>query len=863
MLKRFNKLFSNLFSNIKQRSEIVKGQTKLPGSDSSSVFGMNALRVVKWSLFFAVLVILLALKTSKPNFLPKLNEVAKFDIIAPYTIKVIDEKKTDEMKDELIRSVRDKYKFDKTVVNEVLKSVDEIFTLVKTIRSDNKKSQLTDDEVEKRISAYKISFKSVRTMMTMTDEALEKTRKSLNKLFETLMSVEIPAENLTIAKSEASLKLKGMSFDDETQKTILDLFDQNVRPNYVYDKETTQKMRDNLVANAVAIERHIAEGEIIIRHGEIVKADHLEIFKKYNLYESSTKPWLIYVSAALIVFFAGIVVIIYLLQNKGEIFKQESLLTMMALIILSILVIAKIVDFMAADRNVLSAATSNDNSFYSPYIVPIPAAAILIALLIDMKLAIIINLILTIFVEMILGHSNLNFLIVNIMSGTVAVLNVKNVNQRTDLTKAGIMVSFTNVFLITAYALLEYNVINSSYYSNLMKNVVWGFFNGFISAIFAIGMLPYLESIFKVSTSMRMLELSDLNQALLRRLLLEAPGTYHHSIIVGNLAEAAAKDIGADALLCRVGSYYHDIGKLKRPMFFVENQNQGPNVHENIKPNLSAKVIMSHTKDGYEIGVEYQLPQEILDIILQHHGTNLMSYFYLKAISAMDSEKNSKEELIKEEYRYPGPKPQSRESAIILLADAVEASFRTLAKPSISSIESLVKKIKNDRFNDAQFDECNITLKDLEMISSSFVRIIAGMYHSRIEYPDADKVAAGKQKFPGQPSEIEQQGPACPVQPQTASTQIPASTQPPTSPTQARTVQLQPSALIAEPNAAGRPNAEPVHSVEERTGMAVENISASGEAGSGTGAGDGAVRGGSLPSGGSGSSVSGNVKENQ
>ncbi len=715
---------------------MAKGQSKLPDAPPARGGG-NTARIIKWGLFYVILVLLLSVQNYVPKSVPKLNEVARFDVVAPYSIKVIDEKKTEDVKDELIKSVRDKYKLDKSVMQKILSDTENIFSSIKAAREENQKVKLSDDQIEKRIEKLQLSFNAFKDSLSFTPDNLEKSQKGLNKLFENIMSIEIPADKIQAAKSEAGLKTKTMPYDEDIQKFILDLFEHNIRPNYVYDKDATQKQRDKLVAGAVPVERHIKEGEIIVRHGEIIKNEHIEMFNKFNFYESRQNPWLAILSSALISFLAIIVVIIYLIQNKNEIFKQEGLLTMMALIVLSILVIAKLVAFVSVDGNALSSAAQSETSFISPYIVPIAAAAILIALLVDTKLAFIINIIVVIFVEMILGHNNLNFLIVNIMSGTVAILNVKNVNHRTDLTKAGIMVSFTNIFLITAYALLDYDSVNTGYRSSVMKDAVWGFFNGFISAIFAIGLLPYLESIFKVSTSMRLLELSDLNQPLLRRLLLEAPGTYHHSMIVGNLAEAAAKDIGADALLCRVGAYYHDIGKLKRPLFFIENQNCGQNIHDNIKPHLSARAIMSHTKDGYEIGLENQLPQEILDVIIQHHGTNLITYFFSKALNAANAE--TKDEHVEEEYRYAGPRPQNREAAIILLADAIEAASRTLTKPSVSNIDTLVKRIKNERFNDGQFDDCNITLKDLEKISATFVKIIAGMYHSRIEYPAEEK----------------------------------------------------------------------------------------------------------------------------
>ena len=748
------------FSNGKNgRNAIVRGQTKLPDAAARTFLGTSILNGLKWFVFYIILVFLLTSGNGAIKTLPKIDDFAKYDIVAPSTIKLIDEAKTQSIRDEFIKNVQDRYKRDEEILPAIIKNIDEIFEFIKNSKIENQKQRMSDEQIEQQIMNVRISFNAFRAALDTTPETLEKVKTSLHKIFKSIMASDIPQSKIGMAKNDAEQKIRMTPFDEKIQQMMIDIFEQNIKANYVYDKEATAAERNKLLADAIPVERHIKAGQIIVRRGEIIQKEHIDILKMFNIDEPHSYFAYSLISAALIAFFSVIVIVIYIMQNHEDLLKQDSLLTMMALIVFSVLVIAKLIDFMSPDKvhNLLN--VSHEMPFFSPFIVPVPAAAILIALLIDSKLAYIVNIITVILVDLILGHSNLNFLIINILSGTIAVLNVKNVNHRTDITKAGIMVSFTNIFLIISYAIFEYNATNSNYHSSLMNDIVWGFFNGFISAIFAIGLLPYLESLFKVSSSMRLLELSDLNQPLLRRLLLEAPGTYHHSIIVGNLAEAAAKDIEADALLCRVAAYYHDIGKLKRPLFFIENQSHSTNIHDNIKPNLSAKSIMSHTKDGYEIGLEYQLPREILDIILQHHGTNLITYFYSKALEKI--EKGMKDEQLEGEYRYLGPKPQCKEAAIILLADAVEAAFRTLSKPSPSAVESLVKKIKSERFNDGQFDECDITLKDLEKVSLTLVRIINGMYHSRIEYPDMDKDKNVKNRPPAQPaSETKPEPPA-------------------------------------------------------------------------------------------------------
>ena len=230
---------------------------------------------------------------------------------------------------------------------------------------------------------------------------------------------------------------------------------------------------------------------------------------------------------------------------------------------------------------------------------------------------------------------------------------------------------------------------------------------------------------------LRLLELSNPNHPLLRKLLIETPGTYHHSVIVGNLAEAAAEAIGADGLLCRVGAYYHDLGKTKRPQFFIENQLHTDNPHDKLSPNLSKSIIISHARDGYEILRKHNIPTPICDIAAQHHGTTLLKYFYHKAREQCDGT-----EVLEADYRYPGPKAQFKEAAIVGIADSVEAAVRSLARPTPERVENMVRKIIRDRLEDGQFNECDLTLKELDLIARSICETLQGIFHSRIKYPD-------------------------------------------------------------------------------------------------------------------------------
>ncbi len=300
-------------------------------------------------------------------------------------------------------------------------------------------------------------------------------------------------------------------------------------------------------------------------------------------------------------------------------------------------------------------------------------------------------------------------------------------SQTSDLAKSGIYVAIVNIITITTLSFIGGNVTLNVF----LVGIVIGAVNGILSAVLMIGALPYLETTFSITSMIKLLELSNPNHYLLRRLLLEAPGTYHHSLMVGNLAEASAENIGANSLLVRVGSYYHDIGKIKRPEYFVENQRGFDNPHEKIAPALSALIITSHVKEGIELAREANLPPLIIDFIEQHHGNSLAKYFYNRAL-----EEDEDGRISEESFRYEGPRPQSKEVALVMLADSVEAAVRSLKEPTTENIKEMVDKIIKDKLDDGQLELSDLTFRDLHTISESFCTVLEGVYHKRIEYPE-------------------------------------------------------------------------------------------------------------------------------
>ncbi|MFC1674766.1 HD family phosphohydrolase [Candidatus Omnitrophota bacterium] len=310
-----------------------------------------------------------------------------------------------------------------------------------------------------------------------------------------------------------------------------------------------------------------------------------------------------------------------------------------------------------------------------------------------------------------------------LVSGVMAAILVRGARSRVKIIRAGFAIGIMQALIL---------LLISQFNMSLPKIYLFPFLNGVISSMIVLGVLPVFEYLFKVVTNISLLELADFNHPLLQRMILEAPGTYHHSLIVGNLSEAACNAVGANALLARIGAYYHDIGKLHRPDYFSENQQIKTSAHDELAPTMSRLVIMNHVKEGVTLANKHKLNLIITDFIQQHHGTSLVYYFYRRAMENKQEDK----EIAEEGFRYPGPKPDTKEAAIVLLADSVEAATRAVKDPDPKTIGEVVHKIVNNKFIDGQLDECDLTLKDLERISAVFIRILTGIYHSRINYPE-------------------------------------------------------------------------------------------------------------------------------
>src|SRR3990170_4817757 len=468
-----------------------------------------------------------------------------------------------------------------------------------------------------------------------------------------------------------------------------------------------------VAAAALALEPvrvRILRGEIIVRRGDRITETHLRKLEALGLIGVPTSWDIVLGTAVVIALLLGLTAY-YQFQYQPEIWRTNRYLLLWSLLVILTVLLARAVVSLRLNLNLIPAA----------------AGSILLTVLLRPRLALVSAAVLSILIGLI-ATSDLRTAFIAFTGGVVGVYAIRRISHRTDLIVAGLKVGLATAAAVIATGLLERQPV----YPAMVVDASSGIFNGVIVGLFSIGIMPYLENLFGLVTPIKLLELSNPAHPLLRRLQLEAPGTYHHSVIVGNLAEAAAEAIGADALLVRVGTYYHDIGKIRRPVFFVENQVGVDNPHERMAPSLSALTVAAHVRDGLELAREYGLPRVITDFIPEHHGTMLMAYFYHQALERGDQPEPGA-------YRYEGPKPQTRETAVVMLADAVEAAVRTLPRPTPDRIYEVVRRIVHERLEDGQLDECDLMFRDLEKIAQAFTRILTGIFHPRVEYPDLER----------------------------------------------------------------------------------------------------------------------------
>lgn len=467
----------------------------------------------------------------------------------------------------------------------------------------------------------------------------------------------------------------------------------------------------------------IKKGETIVRDGQIIREDDIW---KIELVEAAVRQNRSLVPAA--GFFAFMTVFLgalywFMVRNVRKFASSPKDLLLMACILAGLLFMLRLTESASF---VLKEVFPGPILLYR-YVIPVAVGPMLVRLLLNSETALGFAVVASVMAGFFMG-GDLAITAYSFIGGVAAAMGVRHCTHRSIVIKAGLILGVVNAAVLLSMATLK----GWTSLSEPAFIVSGGLLNGIVASILAVGLAPVLESAFRYTTDIKLLELSRMDHPLLKELAMRAPGTYHHSIVIGTLAEAGAEAVNANPLLARVASYYHDVGKLKMPAYFIENAGE-ENKHDKLTPSMSSLVITSHVKEGAELAEKHRLGPAIIDIIRQHHGTSLVTFFYQKAVAGREA---GGKDVDEKSFRYAGPKPQTKEAGLVMLADAIEAASKTLPDPTPDRLQWLAQKIVNRIFTDGQLDECELTLKDLHSITKSFNRVFAGIYHQRIDYPE-------------------------------------------------------------------------------------------------------------------------------
>lgn len=573
-----------------------------------------------------------------------------------------------------------------------------------------------------RYSRGKLDDKSIYTFLSISDDEFHSVKETALVIAASILSDDVKEDIYymrqtqdKIKKETADVFVNNPELADICYRVLID----TIRPNRIYSQEKTDAFRSQKQAEVKPIYKAIRNGDIVIRQGEKVTIGTKEALDALGINNGKGRIWQV-LNVFLYVVFAFALIAIYI-KSFSKIADFKSLL------LLNLIVVANFLLFLASGTMVEGAFDITKTTYLgSMWIVSI---AMLIFVFSGRQLAWLILMLLSILLAYVLGNDT-RCAAISIVTGIGAIYAVSRIRSRSDIINVCLVIGVLTFIQVFIYGLLY----NDSLKVIFNDHIKWAVLILPISTFVFMVMSSILEKLFDITTPMRLVELSDTNLPLLRRLALEAPGTYAHAISVAHIGESAADLIGADSLMVRIGAYYHDIGKLSQPQYFSENQ-YSVNVHDELNPTLSSMVVQSHVKNGVEIAKEYKLPGSIVNLIMQHHGTTLVTYFYNQFAASYE---NALE--IEEQFRYPGPKPKTKEAAILMMADSVEAASRSINQPTTAKIESLVGKIVSSKLGDGQFSECPLTLRDISLIKMSFTKTLMYVLHSRIRYPEKEVI---------------------------------------------------------------------------------------------------------------------------
>ncbi len=574
------------------------------------------------------------------------------------------------------------------------------------------------DNAERQVSNSKVSIIARVVKKNATGKDMSLRKKDL--------------KDSSIAESFMFQDKMGLEYWNEHDRAnILSLARLFIRPNLTLNKQELlarrQAAREAVLPTIISVKKNQA----IINRDSLIQPFHMSLLKEIEIRRPDQHKDIVVMATGF--FFLSIVSVFFQYLRRfshSRIKVDKKDIFAMGTVLLVSVIIVKL--FLFFTENAFISKFGNRLPFFALLCAaPVAAGPILVGLVIQSGEVVWLFTAFTAIVMGMMGELNFQFMLVTLAGGIAAVRGVYSCKKRNDIYIAGIRTGFVNVVVVGLLITVS-RVEQDHFLSELWVGVLAGFLGGFFSSMVAMMLIPALESIFNYTTDIKLLELSNLNHPLLKEMIVKAPGTYHHSMTVGNMVEAAADEIGANSLLGKVMCYYHDIGKMEHAAYFIENQKAGENPHDHISPYMSRTLLVAHVKDGVELGMKYKLGRPIIDGIVQHHGTTLMSFFYNKALDQRDE---NDPDVSEDEFRYPGPKPQFREAALCMLADSIEAAARSLDEPTAVRLQNIVRNIIQRKFIDGQLDECNLTLRDLSRVESAFSKILLGIYHQRIDYP--------------------------------------------------------------------------------------------------------------------------------
>jgi len=737
----------------------------------------------RWAIGIVLCLILALILAPEIKFsAPKLKQgmIAAHDIKADRDFLVEDQLSTKQKKNDAAENIKPVYDFDSNIAfsirNKLLKSiasVDEYYQRLPkekipensslNIRENQKakkrmemtlgfsltsqefdilKNYRYSNELKQKMSRIISSIYNGKFITNVNFNQLEKEKGIIVRTVTTQNENDIKNLNPILNINEIDpvvLKRINLIFKDQEQdvrQVVFSLAKKLIEPNLTFNKDATEKKKISSMDEVKPVFFQVQKNEMIVREGE--KIGYLELAKLDACFkskgDSKFSGFAVLMGIFLTALFLSCIMYLWRTRNWLKIPERSNvdLLVFSIIIVLQILII-KTGIFISNAVNKAFPSISTDSCFFA---IPFAFGAMIIAVLINRNVALIISVMVSFLIGF-LFDEKIIFPLFAFLGSVAASYHIVNSRRRSAFLKVGVFLGIVNIAAIFCMNLLTGNLFN-----DLFSRFIMGFAGGIITGILVAGITPIFESAFGFITDIKLLELANLNQPLFQKMIIEAPGTYHHSIIVASLVEAAAEAIGANSLLAKVSAYYHDIGKLTKPQYFIENQPNFDNRHDKLSPKMSSLIIISHVKDGCELASQVKLGRQIINIIRQHHGNNIVSYFYDKAKKNKDESIRS---LSESDFRYPGPKPQTKEAGLVMIGDVIEASSRTLSHPTPARIRSLVRERIERIYMDGQLDECELTLRNLNTIAETFTKILTGIFHHRVDYPESiSKETTGK-----------------------------------------------------------------------------------------------------------------------